>query len=471
MSNDDQQPKKPKASSASKATKQPESAAPGAADGTPNPDTRPDTKPDSKPDSKPDGKPNAEPQADRDARLPGILRSAPSPKKPQTPADPANTAEGETNDQPGSKTAENTPEKGDAKPTDGPYRRETKLPVNPRRVRGGVRMKRKDGDPEAWSEQRLWRLVEKAADGETLKEGLEYARGGQTRRIGFENGEAEGSVQGRRARPYQVSVTLPKYTPDQKADVVRALGDQARYAAKLLAGDLPPSIEDVFVPLGLHLFPKSEADFKLSCTCKEENHPWCKHVVCVAALLGEKLAADPFLIFELRGMPRDHLVEGLRDFRALTTMGPGPQPLYAAHVPGLSDATPPPLEESIHKFWRTPKKGTLPSVPVEPPEVSHPLLRRLGPSPFPESKFPLVGLLATCYDLIGRDALAAEFDAGAETESDPDHDDGPRDEPQGEAGKLPEAPLDPTSQPESTPDAPSDPPERPRASARPLKRS
>ncbi len=335
---------------------------------------------------------------------------------------------------------------------EGPYRRETKLPQNPRRVRGGVRMKRKEGNPEAWAEQRLWRIAEKAADGEALKEGLEYARGGQTRRIVFEDGKAEASVQGRRTRAYQTVVSLPAYTPEQRAEVIRALGDQARYAAKLLAGELPASIEDVFVPIGLHLFPAGADDVVISCTCKEENQPWCKHAVCVTALLGEKLADDPFLVFELRGIPRDHLVEGLRDVRALTTLGPGPQPVYAAHVTGLTDTPTTPLEETLHQFWRAPKRGPIPSVPVEPPEVSHPLLRRLGPSPFQESRFPLVGLLATCYELIGRDALQTD---------DPDSEESRGDETPPE-NLPPPPPPPPATEPSSG--------ARPRASARPLKR-
>lgn len=353
--------------------------------------------------------------------------------------------------QPGTPSQPDPSQPNQAQPPrpDTPFRRETKLPQNPRRVRGGVRMKRKQGDPDAWAEQRLWRIAEKAADGDTLKEGLEYARGGQTRRITFENGIAEASIQGRRTRAYTTTVTLPKYTPEQAAQVIKALGDQSRYAAKLLAGELPPSIEDVFVPIGLHLFPEGPNDFEITCTCKEDNKPWCKHAVCATALLGEKLADDPFLIFELRGMPREHLVEGLRDFRALTTLGPGPQPVYAAHVSGLSDTPAAPLDESVDDFWRAPKKGTMPSVPVEPPEVSHPLLRRLGPSPFQESRFPLVGLLATCYELIGRDALQAD-----DTPDEPDTEQG------GES--LPEPPPapQPTPKPEPEPE-----PERPRARA------
>jgi len=39
------------------------------------------------------------------------------------------------------------------------------------------------------------------------------------------------------------------------------------------------------------------------------------------------------------------------------------------------------------------------------------LLRRLGPSPFPEGRFPLIGLMATCYQLIGEAAIREDEDA------------------------------------------------------------
>lgn len=300
---------------------------------------------------------------------------------------------------------------GSSKPE--PFRRETKLPVNPRRVRGGVRMKRKEGGPEGWSEQRLWRIVEQGADGETLREGLEYARQGQTRRISFEGGRVEASVQGRRPRAYVTRLSLPRFDFAQCERAVRALAEQARYAAKLLSGELPPDIEDLFAPLGLHVFPTGPDEPEISCTCREEKK-WCKHAVCVAALLGERLAADSFLILEMRGLPREAIVEGLREQRG--SVGTGPQPVVSAHVPGLSDIQPVPLEADVEQFWRAPMPGAIPSMPIEPPEVSHPLLRRLGPSPFEESRFPLVGLLATCYDLIGRAALLA--DSGEENGAD-----------------------------------------------------
>lgn len=363
-------------------------------------DETPLSKPESKPEPRPEpGTPGAPAAPDAPAGSDARAASSGAPGPSNAPG--AGQSSGAANPDAPNPSASGTP------PGSPPPRPEQKLPINPKRVRGGVRLKRREGGPEAWTEQRVWRLVEQAADGDQLKEGLEYARGGQTRRIDYAGGKAEASVQGRRPRAYITRLSLPHFSPDDAARSIRALGEQSRFAAKLLAGELPPTIDDVFAPLGLSIFPADGEEFVLTCSCKEE-HRWCKHAVCVAALLAEKMAEDPFLVFEFRGIDKENLVEGLREQRSLGAAGPGPTPVYAAHVAGLSDTQPASLEDEAAHFWRSRPGAEFPSTAVETPEVSHPLLRRLGPSPFQESKFPLVGLLATCYDLIGEEAIRAE---------------------------------------------------------------
>jgi hypothetical protein len=49
-------------------------------------------------------------------------------------------------------------------------------------------------------------------------------------------------------------------------------------------------------------------------------------------------------------------------------------------------------------------------MPISTPDVSHPLLRRMGASPFQGAKFPMVGLLATCYDVISQEMVRESSD-------------------------------------------------------------
>ena len=169
-----------------------------------------------------------------------------------------------------------------------PFRREVKISENPKRVKGGVKLKLKEGESPGWIMQRLLRVIESGCTGDTLREGLEYARLGQTKRIEIKDGWIEATVQGRRPRPYVTRVRLTPFTDEQREAVISAMARQARYAAKLLAGELPQNIEDVFAPIGVRLFPQDASEIEVSCSCREEG-PICKHAVCIAALIGERM--------------------------------------------------------------------------------------------------------------------------------------------------------------------------------------
>lgn len=294
------------------------------------------------------------------------------------------------------------------KPQYASFRSSRKSLVNPRRVRGGVKFKLKAGEtPRSWVTQRLLRVAEQGADAEIYKDGLEYARLGQTKRLTIEETLCEGVIQGRSDKPYTTTLELSQFDAESQERVISAMADQVRYAAKLLSGELPSNIEDVFAPLGLKLFPAEPQDITPKCSCPDwsEEKPWCKHAVCLSALLAERMGDDPMIIFGLHGMPSQELIDGLRQKRAVGVQGPGPAPVLLQHVPGVSDVPSAPLDDSLGSFWEVGDELKELDTPIEPPALNCVLLRRLGSSPFPEGRFPLIGLMATCYQLIGEHAI------------------------------------------------------------------
>ncbi|QOI99430.1 MAG: hypothetical protein HRU70_02575 [Phycisphaeraceae bacterium] len=316
-------------------------------------------------------------------------------------------------------------------------RREAPPRLHPRKVRGGVKLPERPADadprPDAWASQRLVRLIE-AASGPDLAEGLLYARLGQTKSITFDPGAVVAVVQGRADRPYTVRLAFAEFSDDHWHKVVLAISESPAHAARVLARELATSIEDLFAPMGLRLVPLEPTDLQVSCTCKrtwastpttdpttdtprdQASTPpppaapapragaWCKHAACAAYLLADRLAEDPFLIFKLRGLPAQELLDRVRHQRALLSPARGAG-LYHGRVAGVSDLEHPPLQASLDHFWDAGPQLRDADGPILPPPVTHPLLRRLGPSPFPQSSFPLVGLLASCYDTISADAL------------------------------------------------------------------
>jgi uncharacterized Zn finger protein len=307
--------------------------------------------------------------------------------------------------------------------------------ASPRKVRGGVKLDPKTNFAElAWSGQRWYRLVEDCAPNAALAEGVAYARAGQTRSLTLHAGRIEARVQGRLPGAYTVEIRLPTFTHEQWEAAAGAMSTEARFLAAMLSGEVPPTIEDLFAPLHLRLFPAGAPDLTVSCNCgklgqqaiayaKSANitlpgpvtlpgdSPWCKHVCCVMGLLAERLSRDPFVIFELRGQAKEDLLERLRQRRAVlgaarATGGAGrPVPAYVPRIPGVGEEPAPPLEHTVLDFWRAPKPLAALDLTMDRPPASHVLLRRLGASPFDQSRFPLVGLMATCYDVISDAAL------------------------------------------------------------------
>jgi len=321
------------------------------------------------------------------------------------------------------------------------------LPMHPRRVRGGVRLTGGlvEG-PTLWAAQRWTRVLEAAAPGANLTEGMEYAKLGQTKRISVGSGKVEAAIQGRADRPYTTTISIRSFNEAEWARALAAMAEGAVYAAKLLAGELPTNIEDAFGPQGLRLFPAEPSEVTVSCNCAaaramsgvvEPQPPahvvaaatapgdpaWCKHVCCLGHLLASKFANEPFLIFTLRGVEGSEMIERLRDHRASASVSSADRvPVYQQHVPGVVELPAKPLETSIASFWDAGPGLDALELPLERPKVSHPLLRRLGPSPLTGAQFPLVGLLASCYDLFSDDAMRRSTSTPGTPQPDPDAD-------------------------------------------------
>jgi hypothetical protein len=163
------------------------------------------------------------------------------------------------------------PRLSDPRPQPEPRRFEPRPPkptLRPRRVNAGVKLRTRDGpDMSSWAAQRWMRLVEDCAPGDQLAEGIQYAKLGQTRTMDIQSGVVTARVQGRMPEAYTAAIRLPRFQAEYWEQILNAMTTQARYAATLLAGDLPANIEDIFVPLGLKLFPSDPSEIAVACTC------------------------------------------------------------------------------------------------------------------------------------------------------------------------------------------------------------
>jgi uncharacterized Zn finger protein len=270
-----------------------------------------------------------------------------------------------------------------------------------RRVRTGIKLRAREGAIGSSPLSVRWqRLLELAVGREESAEGLRYARLGQTVSLAVEAGELRARVQGTAAKPYTTVITVGPYTAGQWDRIIEAMAGEAVYLVKLLNGELPEGMNTLLAALGLALLPEDAASMPMKCSCARKGP--CRHAAAIGYLFTEQLSTDPLLIFTLRGMPADRLLERLRQARAIRARG-----VAAAHADPMipqTQAEAPALESCLGEFWRPPPGASAGQQPPPPQHVSHALLRRLGPSPL-QGKFPLVGLLASIYDSVAAYAV------------------------------------------------------------------
>jgi uncharacterized Zn finger protein len=241
----------------------------------------------------------------------------------------------------------------------------------PRAAKGGIKAQSRRGAfAEHWWAKRWLEVLESFDLGERMNRGRRYARRGQVLSIEVGPGIVAAMVQGSRPEPYLVTITL-RPIPDRGWEkLTAALQQQALFAAKLLAGEMPEGLEEVFREAGLSLFPEQSRDLQTECSCPDWSNP-CKHIAAVHYLLAEEFDRDPFLIFALRGLDRDELVARLS--------------LGIAEEPQLERPEPPvpaePLPTNPAVFWgeRPLPEGLLPEARI-PPVVAA-LVKRLGSFP------------------------------------------------------------------------------------------
>ena len=253
-------------------------------------------------------------------------------------------------------------------------------PSRPRPVSGGLKARSTRGAiGQTWWSGRFVEVLEGIGLGSRLQRGRNYARRGQVISLDVGAGMVTARVQGSRAQPYRVRIGITAFGQAEWATLERVLAGSAWYSAKLLAGEMPAGIEEVFAAQGLPLFPATAGELSMDCSCPDWEVP-CKHIAAAFYLLAEAFDDDPFTILAWRGREREDLLASLHSVR-----GDGG----------------PPLAECLESYFTV--QGEIP--PASPPATaSGSLLDQL----------PLVAITVRGQDLAGllRPAYASFGPAG-----------------------------------------------------------
>ncbi|CCF83519.1 SWIM zinc finger family protein [Nitrolancea hollandica] len=279
------------------------------------------------------------------------------------------------------------------------YERRPRIPAN------GVRAVTGRGQKfgQTWWGETWMAALERLVDPNRLSRGRTYARQGQVLSMEIETGQISASVQGSWPAPYDVRIKLKPLKDREWNAVADAMANQARFAAKLLAGEMPENIENAFREAGASLFPESTGDLNTSCSCPDWANP-CKHVSAVYYLLAEAFDSDPWLLFRLRGRDRDTIMTTLRARRA-----PGMGVAHETELPSppapAAQAEALPLEDCMDQFWTSPPGQQPPPVSIVAAPVDAIPVKQLGTPRFRTGDQEFLPLMERIYANISEAAL------------------------------------------------------------------
>jgi len=238
----------------------------------------------------------------------------------------------------------------------------------------------------SWSDAWLDALLAFSHPGR-MRRGRKFANEKLIKDLDIKPGEIDAKVKDGR-KLFEVEIHFPPLDDASWDKIVDELASQAIYSARLLSGEIPPEVMEVFEEAGASLFPSVDK-LDASCTCPDWEVP-CKHIAGVYYYLAEQFEKDPFLLFYFRGRSKDDLMDALRTRRS------------APHPESDADAVTvfkdPPLEQQLDHFWEIGKELGTVTFTIDKPPLPLPHFRRLGRPPFTD--MDLYSLLKPVYETI-----------------------------------------------------------------------
>ncbi|MBD2692793.1 SWIM zinc finger family protein [Anabaena catenula] len=271
---------------------------------------------------------------------------------------------------------------------------------------------------EWWSQQWL-DLLDAYRFKKRLERARTYSRQGNVLSIEFKRAKVLARVQGSEAEPYKVSLSLDPFSDEEWGYVIETMSKKAIYAAKLLAGEMPQNIEEVFTSNGLSLFPFTLGDVHSKCSCPDKVNP-CKHVGAVYYQLGDRFSEDPFVLFQLRGRTKEQIISDLRHLRSARNLEKSGTASLEQEKPGVPDlAASNQYSIKIDSFWQY-DEPLESSLVVIAPSGSETVLDVLGPIPLAKEEenvaLPagdvVTKYLDTVYKDVSQKAVLAAMNVG-----------------------------------------------------------
>ncbi len=265
-----------------------------------------------------------------------------------------------------------------------------------------------------WWSQKWLELLDSYRFKKRLERARNYSRQGNVLNIEFKGAKVLARVQGSEPDPYKVSLSIDNFSEEEWGYVIETMSQRAIFAAKLLAGEMPQNIEEVFTSNGLSLFPFTLSDVHSKCSCPDKANP-CKHIGAVYYQLGDRFSEDPFVLFQLRGRTKEQIISDLRQLRGAKVEVTGPETSDVKQP-----TTQPQTSVNLNDFWQY-HEPLESSLVVIAPSGSETVLDLLGAIPLAKTEESTVSSTAgdvvtkyldTVYKQVSQQAMLAAMNMG-----------------------------------------------------------
>lgn len=269
------------------------------------------------------------------------------------------------------------------------------------------------GFSRTWWGQHFIEALEDFTDIGRLSRGRSYAGDSRIKAWDLSEGKVTAKIRGNinpyfgvyKEPTYQISVQM---TPISKTDwkkIIQSIGSKAGLVTKLMTNEMPETIEKAFAALDTRLLPRDYEDFKVSCSCPDYAVP-CKHIAGTCYRLASLLDADPFLLFEMRGLERQTLHKELAKSPLGKILSASLTAEDQEHTPATSYFTQPkpatlPKTVDPNAFWRGEKPLPTTIEPSKPTVVPAVLIKQGGDyPPFWNRQSSFIEVMEALYERI-----------------------------------------------------------------------
>lgn len=260
-------------------------------------------------------------------------------------------------------------------------------PAQPKKVKGGIKAQSKRGAfTHNWWSIELEENILACASSNRVQRGRRYARSGQVKSLEIRPGLVEAEVQGTSSEAYQCVIHMSEYTLEGKKICFDILKSHPVFTIELMSRKLHDELPVIFEEKDLSLIPGIEEDdhIDIHCNCLDYAVP-CKHLVAVIYLFLEAFDQDPFLLFKIRGIEKDELLENIS---CEGEMSGGQK---------NSESVSEPLPDNADEFWKKLPPELFESFHVSELHTHAVLPRLLGNIPFWRSKTDFQSYMEELY--------------------------------------------------------------------------